>query len=113
MKNKMGQVLEIKPETPLGNDKLTFSRVELRAQVSDDKPLVAADYAILDSLTDLPELELDGEQVDDAVLEHLRLVRAVALHREGHFADVVPEACKVTVSHGMISPPFGCKSCPQ
>src|SRR5260221_14234241 len=64
MKNRMGEVIEIKPDTSITGEKLTFSRVEFRAQITDDKPLVAADYAILDSLTDLPELSLSGEQVN-------------------------------------------------
>ena len=77
MKNHKGEVIEVKPDTLIAGEKLTFSRVEFRAEISDGKPLAAADYAILDSLTDLPELSLSGEQVDDAVVERLRPFRAL------------------------------------
>jgi Leucine-rich repeat (LRR) protein len=67
--------IEAKSAGQIGGENFTFVRVELRAQRADGTPLVAADYAILDSLSDLPELSLSGGNVTDAVLEKLRAYR--------------------------------------
>jgi len=72
-----GDVVEVHSATQMGDAKFAFSRVELRALRPDQTPLVAADYAILDSLSDLPELAMSGENVTDAVLEKLRSFRAL------------------------------------
>ncbi|WP_131989903.1 leucine-rich repeat domain-containing protein [Chthoniobacter flavus] len=74
---KKGQdaVVQIKSSAEVAGQKVALVRVEFPAQYPDEKPLAADDYAILDFLTDLPELSLSGEQVSDAVLEKLRTFR--------------------------------------
>jgi len=70
--------VEIKSETELGADeKLVFARVDFRPRKRDESPLVPADYAILDSITEVPELGLAGTAVKDAVMEKLRAFRAL------------------------------------
>lgn len=70
--------VEIKSETELGADeKIVFTRVEFRARKADETPLVAADYSILDSITEVPELVLSGNAVKDPVMEKLRPFRAL------------------------------------
>ncbi|HSI13647.1 MAG TPA: hypothetical protein VK961_16500, partial [Chthoniobacter sp.] len=70
--------VELKSETEVGTDeKLVFVRVDFRARKRDETPLVPADYAILDSLTELPELVLGGTGVKDQVMEKLHSFRAL------------------------------------
>ena len=97
---KDGAVVEAKSVAQIAGEKFTFARVELHPQRADGTALVAADYAILDSLSDLPELSLSGGNVTDAVLEKLRACRglqtltldAVALSAPGyHLLAALPE----------------------
>lgn len=69
--------VQIKSAAEVAGQKITLSRVEFHAQRPDEKPLTADDYAILDLLTDVPELVLSGDQVSDAVLEKLRAFRTL------------------------------------
>jgi hypothetical protein len=75
VKKGQNEVVQIKSSAEVAGQKVALIRVELPAQSPDEKPLGAADYAILDFLTELPELSLSGEQVSDAVLEKLRAFR--------------------------------------
>lgn len=70
--------VEIKSGTEVGdNEKLTFTRVDFRPKKLDETPLTTADYAILDSLSEVPELTLSGTAVKDSVMEKLRPFRAL------------------------------------
>ncbi|MDR3406189.1 MAG: hypothetical protein P4L99_27140 [Chthoniobacter sp.] len=69
--------VEVKSAVETFGQKFTFTRVEFHAERPDQSPITVADYAVLDSLTDLPELVISGEAVDDTVLEKLRPFRAL------------------------------------
>ncbi|EDY21260.1 hypothetical protein CfE428DRAFT_1553 [Chthoniobacter flavus Ellin428] len=72
-KHGKGESAEIKSATEVGdNEKLTFTRVDFRPKKLDETPLTTADYAILDSLSEVPELTLSGTAVKDSVMEKLR-----------------------------------------
>jgi hypothetical protein len=72
-----GDPVQVKSATQLADQKFTFWRVELPPTKADQTPLVAADYVILDSLSDLTQLAMSGENVTDAVIEKLRPYRAL------------------------------------
>jgi hypothetical protein len=55
----------------------TVVRVLFRAQRADQTPLTAADYEILDALSEVQELQLSGPAVRDAEMEKLRGFRAL------------------------------------
>jgi hypothetical protein len=77
-KRGKAEAVEIKSGTEVGSDeKLTITRVEFRPKKQDETPLVAADYAILDSLTEVPDLVLSGTGVKDSVMEKLRPFHAL------------------------------------
>jgi hypothetical protein len=69
------EMTQVKSAAELAGQKFTFARVEFPGQRPDQSPLTPADYALLDSLPELPELLLSGETVTDAVLEKLRPFR--------------------------------------
>ncbi|MEP6671932.1 MAG: hypothetical protein ABJF10_22410, partial [Chthoniobacter sp.] len=71
------ETVVLKSETEVGDEKFTITRVEFRARKLDETPLVTADYDILDSLSDVPELVLAGVAVKDSVMEKLRPFRAL------------------------------------
>jgi len=84
VKPKGGPVQEIKSDTETVEGKFTFERVAFRALKPDETPLVAADYDILDSISEVQELVLSGDVVRDAVLAKLHpfhALRSLALDR--------------------------------
>jgi hypothetical protein len=90
--------VEIKSVAQIADQKFTFWRVELRPERSDQTPLAAADYAILDSLAEVSELALNGENVTDAVLEKLRPWRALQTLTIGD--------AKITAASFAVLPPM-------
>jgi len=77
-KHGKGDSAEIKSATEVGdNEKLTFTRVDFRPKKLDETPLTTADYAILDSLSEVPELTLSGTALKDSVMEKLRPFHAL------------------------------------
>jgi len=74
VKNPLGNVVQVKSAAEMAGTKFTFSRVDFPAQTPapDEKPLTVSDYDLLDHLADLPELGLNGETVNDAVIAKLR-----------------------------------------
>jgi len=71
VKSAKGELLEVKPvQFPEG--KYVLWNVSLPVERPDQTPLEVSDYAILDSLTELDELALTGENVTNAVIERLR-----------------------------------------
>jgi internalin A len=76
-KGTTADMVQVKSAVETFGQKFTFARIEFHAERPDQTPFAAADYALLDSLTDLPELALYGEAVDDTVLEKLRPFHAL------------------------------------
>jgi len=69
---------DIKSETEVAADeKLIITRVAFNDRKRDQTALVTADYAILDSLSDVPDIALAGTAVKDSVMEKLRPFRAL------------------------------------
>jgi hypothetical protein len=77
VKTEGGTVQEIQAEGAVVDGKFTFVRVNFRAERPDQTPLTAADYDILDALSEVQELGLSGPAVKDAVLEKLHSFRAL------------------------------------
>ena len=77
VKGGKGDLLEIKSVSQVADQKFTFWHVDLPAEKADQTPLAAADYAILDSLSDVGELTLRGQTVTDAVIEKIRPFHAL------------------------------------
>lgn len=77
VKRAKGDNVQLKSETDLADEKYTIMRVEFRTQKRDETQLTTADYAILDSLTDVPEIVLTGTAVKDSVMEKLRPLHAL------------------------------------
>jgi hypothetical protein len=69
---KAGNLVDVKSASQLADQKFTFWRVEFPAEKAEQTPLEPADYAILDSLSDIGELAMRGPSVTDAVIEKLR-----------------------------------------
>jgi Leucine-rich repeat (LRR) protein len=94
IKRVTGDVVQVKAATDALGPKYTFARVEFAVQKPDESPLALSDYSLLDSLTDLPELSLSGEVVNDAVLEKLRPFHALrSLRLDG--AKLTPAAYNI------------------
>jgi hypothetical protein len=77
VKTRDGTVQGIQADTPAVTGKFTFVRVGFPAQRPDQTPLAAADYDILDSLSEVEELALSSSVVTDAVMEKVRSFRAL------------------------------------
>lgn len=77
IKPQNGPVQTIASESQTVEGKFTFERVYFRPERPDQTPLTAADYDILDSLSEVEELVLSGPAVKDSVLEKLRPFRAL------------------------------------
>lgn len=77
-KRAKGEAVAIKAASEVfSDDKLTFTRVDFRPKKEDETPITAADYAILDSLTEVSELTLSGSAVKDSVMEKLHSFRSL------------------------------------
>jgi Leucine-rich repeat (LRR) protein len=72
-----GQVQEIVTESQSVDGKFAFIRVAFRPIKPDQSPMTAADYDILDSLTEVEQLTLAGSVVRDSVMEKLHNFHAL------------------------------------